>query len=121
MWQFLIFFCALFSFCGCGLTTFADLRCEGEAQTKKLVKELRSIETKEELQKKLPSLRKRFNQIAELLIEAQKVPYQECEPSAASEELFIELARLYEMPGGRELIETAQSQAVLRLYTNHEK
>ncbi len=100
---------------GCGPASFEDLRWEGEAQTKKLVEELRQIETKEDLQKAVPSLRRRFNQIADLLIKIREVPHQETGPSLASEELFVELARLYEMPGGRELIESSQAQAALKL------
>lgn len=99
----------------CGPSTLADLRCEGEAQTKKLAQELSLIETKEDLQKALPKLRKRFNKMADLLIQARAFPKEEGDPSFASEQLFAGLARLYEMPGGRELIESAQSEAVQKL------
>lgn len=98
---------------GCG--SFADLRYEGEAETRKLARELRAIETKEDLQKAIPRLKKRFNKIADLLIEVRSFSKVETEPSQASEELFIELARLYEISGGRELIESAQTEAVHRL------
>ncbi len=99
----------------CGPSTLADLRYEGEAQTKKLAEELRAVESKEDLQRALPELRKRFNKIADLLIEARGFEKEESQPSFASEQLFTELARLYEMPGGRELIEGAQLEAVQRL------
>src|SRR3989344_2543522 len=89
----------------CRPATFEDLRWEGEEQTRKLSVELRAIQSKEDLQKAIPKLRKRFNQIARLLIEAKKFSCQEIEPSPAAEELFTELARLYEMSGGIELIE----------------
>ncbi|MDE3047818.1 MAG: hypothetical protein KGI83_05645 [Verrucomicrobiota bacterium] len=92
-----------------------DVRCEGEAQTRLLAKELRSIETQEDLQKAIPKLRKRYNKIADLLIEAKHVSGEEMDGSEASEELFAELARIYEMPGGREAIELAQAQALQRL------
>jgi len=100
---------------GCGFSNFADLRFEGEAQTKKLAEELKRIECKEDLQKALPAIKKRFNKIADLLVAAREIEAPELEPSFASEQLFVELARLYEMPGGRDLIETAQSEAVCRL------
>lgn len=99
----------------CSPSSLADLRYEGEAQTKKLALELRTIETKEDLQKAIPRLKKRFNKIADLLIEAREFPKEEAEPSFASEQLFAELARLYEMPGGRELIESSQMEAIHRL------
>lgn len=99
----------------CGPASLADLRYEGEFQTKKLAEELRAIESKEELQKAIPKLRKRFNKIADILIEVRSFAKEEAEPSFASEQLFAELARLYEMPGGGELIETAQLEAVQKL------
>lgn len=96
-------------------SSFEDLRYEGEIETRKLAAELRVIETKEELQKAVPRLKKRFNRIADLILEARSLQGEEAEPTAASEELFIELARLYEIAGGRELIESAQADAILRL------
>lgn len=106
---------------GCAPATFQDLRCEGEAETRKLATELKAIESKEELYKSLPRLKKRYNKIADLLIEARKFEERENEPSAASEELFAELARLYEIPGGREAIESCQSEAVRRLDHRRER
>lgn len=85
-------------------------------QTRLLAEELRGIESKEELQAALPRLRKRFNQLAEILVEVKRYPCSEAGESEASEELFVELARIYEMPGGREVIEMAQNQAVQRLH-----
>lgn len=98
-----------------GCSSFEDLRLQGEAETQKLARELKAIETKEDLQRTIPRLKKRFNKMADLVIEARSFSKEDTKPSLASEELFIELARLYEMPGGRELIETAQMDAVLRL------
>lgn len=99
---------------GCSPSTFQDLRIEAEAETRRLAQELKAIETKEDLVRAIPRLKKRYSRLADLLIEARK--YQEKgEPSLASEELFIELARLYELPGGRELIESAQTAAIRRL------
>ena len=101
---------------GCSPATLDDLRCQGEAETGKLAAELRGIETKEELQKNLPRLKKRFNRISDLLVEVRKFPNPaQAEPTMASEELFVELARIYEIPGAREMIEKSQSEAILRL------
>jgi hypothetical protein len=104
---------------GCSTHTFPDLRKLGEVETGRLVAQLEVIETKEELRRALPKLKKRFNKMADLLIQAKElrgkegVPFQE--PSWMSDSLFAEMARLYEIPGGRELIETAQKEAVIRL------
>lgn len=137
----------------CAPTSLAELRSEGEAQTRKLVQELRAVESKEDLQEAIPRLKKQFNKLADLAVESRSFTHpgspsgsserglplhfvrrgeaaygrrggtdaspsvgrEESEPSMASEELFAELARLYEMPGGRELIEMAQRDAIHRL------
>lgn len=100
----------------CSPSSLADLRWEGEAETLKLAKELRHIETKEDLQKALPRLKKRFVRIADLLIQVRRFSPEEIpDPSLASEELFRELARIYEIPGGREGIESAQTEAIHKL------
>ena len=99
----------------CSPATLADLRSEGEAETRKLAAELRAIEKKEDLQKAVPRLKKQFLKLADLLVQARPYSTEEASPTLASEELFIELARLYEIPGGRELIEFAQGEAIQRL------
>jgi hypothetical protein len=98
-----------------GCASFDDLRYEGELETRKLTAELRAVETKEDLQKAVPRLKKRFNKMADLLIAAREFSCEERESSESSEELFIELARLYELAGGKELIESAQMDAIDRL------
>lgn len=107
-----LLFLLLFS---CSPASLIDVQVEGEAQTKKLVRELEKIDTKEDLQKALPQIKKRFNELADVLILARDFSSQNPEPSLASEQLFVALARLYEMPGGRELIESAQFEAVEKL------
>ena len=103
------------SFAGCSPTTLEDICIEGESQVKKLAEELREIETKEALKKALPRIERRFLKIAELLIELEKMPHKERDPMEVSERLFIEMARLYEIPGGREMLESAQVAAIDRL------
>jgi hypothetical protein len=99
----------------CSPSSLSDVRLEGEAETKRLSEELKSIETIEDLTKASPKLKKRFNKIADLLIEARQFPDVPSEPSLASEELFAELARIYEIPGGREALEKTQAEAILKL------
>lgn len=104
---------ALASLTSCRPASLEDLRFEGEAETAKLAEELSKLESRDDLQKAMPRLKKRFNRIARLLAEAREFPnLPAAEPTLASEKLFIELSRLYEIPGGRELIESAESEAV---------
>ncbi len=99
----------------CSPSSIDDLRCEGEAETRKLAILLKTIDTKEELVRALPRIKKRYNKLADLLLLARNFQEKGGESSLASEELFAELARLYEMPGGKELIESAQSEAIRKL------
>jgi hypothetical protein len=101
---------------GCSPATLEDLRCQGEAETLQLAKVLRGLETKEDVQKALPKIKKRFNRIAVILGEVRKFPNPPpLDPTMASEELFIELSRLYEIPGAREWVEGAEEEAVQKL------
>ncbi|MDE3046001.1 MAG: hypothetical protein KGJ02_05090 [Verrucomicrobiota bacterium] len=104
----------------CGPSSWGDIRAEGEAETRKLAYLLHDINTKDQLQKELPRLKKRFNRMADLTLQVRQLketsPLPENpEPSQASDQLFAELARLYEMPGCRELIESAQIEALQKL------
>jgi len=115
----ILFFLQAFFLVACSPATLEDLVSQGEAETRLLAEELHCIETKEELKRRLPRLRKRFNRIANLLIDLRKFSnLPPGEPTLASEKLFIELARLYEIPGAREIIESAQSEAVHTIYQN---
>jgi hypothetical protein len=92
-----------------------DLRAEGEFETSKLVRILRVVETKEDLQKSLPKIKKRLNRIATLAVSVRSVADKSggsLEPSTSGDELFVELARLYELPGCRDLLESAQSESI---------
>lgn len=106
---------------GCSPASMQDVRWEAEAETRKLAWELKRVETKEQLQEALPRIKKRYNKIAVLLLETRHLQGQEdlhissVESSVASEELFMELARLYEIPGARDLIELAQNEAIRKL------
>jgi hypothetical protein len=101
----------------CSPANLAELRCEAESEIKKLIVELEKIETIEDIQHASKKLKKRFNRLAFLLIETRNFPSQEEQQyeSVAGEQLFTELARLYEIPGARAVIENAQNEAVRRL------
>ncbi len=102
---------------GCAPANLKELRCEGEERMKKLTADLKKMETVEDVQKGAKRLKKHFNRLGELLIETRNFPQPAESPAAAGagEELFAELARIYEIPGARSLVEAAQSEAVHRL------
>jgi hypothetical protein len=110
----------LFFLSACAPSSVEDFRYEGEALSRALTREMRQIQTREDLQASLPRLRKKFLKLSDLLLAARefrsKHPQIEVPPpDFASDELFAELARLYELPGGRELIESAQTEAIEHL------
>lgn len=95
--------------------TLDRLRCEGASEMGKLTAELRNIQQIEDIKKTSKHLTKRFNRIADLLIETRQFPNSTEEPQLIGDELFAELARIYEIPGGREAIEAAQKEAIQRI------
>jgi hypothetical protein len=106
----------LLFFSACAPSSISDLRVLGEAETLKFAKLLHSIDTKDDLQRNLPKVKKSYLRIAELMVEVRKFHEAiDLEPSAASDRLFTELARLYEMPGCRALMESAQEEALALL------
>src|SRR5271155_3128468 len=114
--QLIKFFSIFLLLAACAPANLKELRCEGEEQMRKLSSVLKKMETIEDVQKGSKKLKKYFNRIGELLIETRHFPPQ-VEPApvepegrtAAGEALFAELARVYEIPGARSLIEAAQS------------
>ena len=111
------FFFPLLLLVGCAPVSLEELRCEGEAAVKQLTLELKKLESHEDVQKASKRLKKHFNRIAELLIETRNFPYPsgELPEIPGAEELFAELARIYEIPGGRAAIESTQNEGVHRL------
>jgi hypothetical protein len=114
---------ALLLLASCGPNSLDDYHREGEARCRKLVKELRAIHTQEELVLAQPRLRQHFNQLVTLMIAARKYQYthhEECpllpaEEDVPTQDLFVELRRIYAMEGGKEAIERAQKEALIKL------
>jgi hypothetical protein len=99
-------------FCSCSPTSLSDLRCEAEGEMKQLTIELKEIYSNEDLEKRAKRVKKRFNQLARLLVATRNFEDDSSFQSLAAEALFVELARLYEIPGMREQIESLQREAV---------
>jgi len=99
-----------------------DFQHEGESICRDITKELKKIQTREELVKATPKLKLKFSKLVDLMIEARAFQ-QESEEAfdpmvAASDASFLllnELKRIYKLEAGRETIEKAQKEALLRL------
>jgi len=105
---------------GCSPSSLEDYRKEGEAFSRRLVEDLQNIHTKEELVRAEPLLKKRFNTLVSLMIAARE--YQKQHPDeelieeegVASQALLIELKRIYALEGGRDIVERAQREPLIR-------
>jgi hypothetical protein len=114
---------ALFLLCGCSPNSLEEFHREGEASCRLLITDLQKIENREQLLLAAPLLKKRFEGLIDLMIEARE--FQEKKEAESSEEMFSEtstdlvleneLRRIYTIEGGREVIERAQQEALVRL------
>lgn len=122
--KFFIAFIVLFSSSGCSPSSLEDFRLEGESRCKVLVEELRKIDNREQLARAQPLLKKYFEDFVTLMIRARE--FQEkhfdtnnelsiASESSISSQLEEQLRRIYALEGGRELIERAQQEALVRL------
>lgn len=109
---------------GCGSRSLEDFREEGLQTTRSLLVELRQIHNRRELVEAAPKLKQSFNRLATLMIAArefqkthpdqEKLELQEWDHEL-SDQLRAELNRLYQLDGGREIIEKTQEEALRRL------
>lgn len=100
---------------GCAPSSVEEFHSEGAAAAASLTEEMRRIRSKEELQAAIPKLRKKYLRIAKLAARAGELAAREEQPlppCQASDELYAEIARLYELPGGRELLMSAQAESL---------
>lgn len=105
----------LFIVAACAPTTPQAFQREGREVAKALAGELQKIHSQEELRAALPRLRKQYLRLARLVVAARRLTERGLDPlspSPESDELFAEMARLYDLPGGRELLASAQSEAL---------
>lgn len=99
----------------CAPTSAESLYLEGESAALALRDEMRCIHSRDELQAAIPKLRRKYLRLARLALAARELAAQgekPLPPSRASDELFAEIARLYELPGGRELLALAQAESL---------
>ncbi len=97
---------------------------EAQAVCRVLTEQLRNVKNRDELMDAMSGLKKSFNRLVDVLIEARA--YQTAHPELVwnsasmvqqdwSEALQGEMRRIYDIEGGKELIEEAQRPSLLRL------
>ncbi len=121
----LVFFLFIFLsiFFSCQPSSLEEFQLEGASRMRLLLKELQSIETREDLLAAEPVLKKHFEKIVKIVIQARlfqqknigvEVPVLQL-GQALSSSLLEEMKRIYALEGGRECIERAQREAMLKL------
>ena len=112
---------ALFLLAACRGSPQDEFRFRGERIIREINHLLEHVENHDELQAASPQLRKQFKKLAYLLLDVRT--FREKHPDISfpedlleeSEILFVHLARLYEIPGCREIMERSQADAVYLL------
>ncbi len=110
---------------GCSPNSSKEFQKEGETHCRSLVLDLQKIENREQLLSAEHKLRKQFNYLIDLMIEAREFQQKRFEEEISEEpvleansfedELEKQLRRIYAIEGGREVIERAQQEALVRL------
>lgn len=111
-------------FFGCSPSSLSDFEQEGIALNQQICEELKKITTQEQLIRAEPEIKKYFESLALLMIETRLFhenhpddpPFEPNEAShIVSKGLELELKRLYLIEGGREMIERAQQEGLVKL------
>jgi hypothetical protein len=107
----------------CQPTTLEDFQLEGAPLARRLLEDLKKIETREDLLLLEPALKRDFEKLVDLMIQARafqqknldlEIPFQNIN-QILNASLLEEMKRVYEIEGGRESVERAQREALLKL------
>ncbi len=110
--------------CGCSPNSSEEFHREGEARSRALVLVLEKIENREQLLQAAPQLKKHFESLVSLMIEAREFQQKHLDDVAVegvfdegSDDIRLEaeLRRIYAIEGGREVIERTQHEALAQL------
>jgi hypothetical protein len=109
------------SLVSCHRNNLDDYREEGEGIVRSLVEELGQVHSLEQLEERRMHLKRQFNALISLIIEAHALKNKDSKESSAadsnpdSELLRMEINRICNISGGRELLEKIQEEALHRL------
>lgn len=110
--------------CGCSPHSSEEFHKEGEVLCRSLVETLQTIDSLDQLLLAEPILKKKFESLVSLMIEASRFQQKHpddwgaeagIEPGFISVELKEQLRRIHLLEGGREVIERAQQESLVKL------
>jgi hypothetical protein len=118
-----VLFFSLILLIGCAPSSSQEFRQEGEALCRSLAKDLQKVDSREDLIKMTPLLKKRFLQVAELMMQARAFQRKHAGEAMvedhgdllASEVLMMEMKRIYMIEGARKIMEDTQREALFTL------
>ncbi|MCX6990298.1 MAG: hypothetical protein NTX49_04450 [Chlamydiae bacterium] len=119
-----ILLCCGYILVGCSPGSLSDYRHEGESACRDIIGDLQSIETREDVARLEPVLKRKFEKLVSVIIEARQFQIKYPEEALAlpvelesdvSDLLKDELQRVYRIEGGKEIVERAQRESMLRL------
>jgi len=107
-------------FYSCSPHSSEEFHKEGEVLCRSLVEALQTIESSDQLLLAEPLLKKKFESLVSLMIESSKFQQEHpddwsLEPGFVSVALRDQLHRIYLLEGGREVIERAQQESLVKL------
>lgn len=109
---------------GCSPNSSEEFHREGKERCRALMGDLVKIENREQLLRAEPHLKRHFESLISLMIEAREFQQKHLEglegegaidENEADARLETELRRIYAIEGGREVVERAQHEALVRL------
>jgi len=123
-YTFLLFFSFLLFLTSCGSHSLDDFQEEGEGVIRSIIQELKTIHTRGELSIASTTLQRQFDRLVSIMIAAEEFGFSNQEVDKGgelrpnhelSDQLRVELNRLYHLEGGRQMIEKCQEKALYRL------
>ncbi len=108
----------------CSPNSSEEFYREGKTRCQVLVASLKKIENREQLLRSEPILKKQFESLVNLMIEAREFQQEHLDNDegeylfperSGDDQLEEELRRIYSIEGGREIIERTQQEALVRL------
>jgi aspartokinase-like uncharacterized kinase len=110
----------LFLFSSCQPSTQMGCQQEAKKVIRRLISDLEDVQTTEDLMKLEREIKKKTETLVLLMIRLKKLESEKVEKSfegkeELSERLSKEMERIYMIPGGRELVEAFQREALFRL------
>jgi hypothetical protein len=122
--KYFIFFLLFLTATSCGPRSFEDFVEEGEGVTRSLIQDLKAIHTREQLIAASGKLQRQFDRLVSLMIAAEEFSVAHPELNKGeligqnrelSDQLRVEMNRIYRLEGGRQMIEKCQEKALHRL------